>query len=214
MSAPGPSLVTGTPLGSVIGQENAYLEGAPYMYFQDALAAPLNNPDGDGFFWGLSGSATYPAYSIGCVMNVKLSEKVTMNDVRCDTVGVVDTIQKRDYVEFQLSILSQLPISVLRHLMKLGSPTTVVSHVEKQGIGLIQNQQKYHVYAPKIYDDVNGYWLFFYLHNAKFVDAWTLDMKYGASWELSKVVLRAYAVTSMPTAMKFGTIFRIDPSQV
>ncbi len=214
MAQPGPSLVTGTPIGNVIGQENTYLEGAPYIYFQDANAAPLNNPDGDGFYWGLSGSTTYPAYSIGCVMNVKLSEKVTMNDVRCDTIGVVDTIQKRDYVEFQLTVLSQLPISVLRHLMNLGSAPLVTGHTEKQGIGMIQNNQKYHVYAPKIYDDVNGYWLFFYLHNAKFVDAWTLDMKYGASWELTKVVLRGYALTSMPTNMRFGTIFRVDPSQV
>ena len=95
-----------------------------------------------------------------------------------------------------------------------GFEHAVTGHVEKQGIGMIQNNQKYHVYAPKIYDDVNGYWLFFYLHNAKFVDAWTLDMKYGASWELTKVVLRAYALTSMPTSMRFGTIFRIDPSQV
>ena len=38
MSQPGPSLVTGSPIGSVIGQENTYLEGAPYIYFQDALA--------------------------------------------------------------------------------------------------------------------------------------------------------------------------------
>lgn len=214
MSQPGPSLVTGTPLGSVIGQENTYLEGAPYIYFQDANANPLNNPDGDGYYWGLSGTSTYPVYSIGCVQNVKLSEKVTMNDVRCDTIGVVDTIQKRDYVEFQLNVLSQLPISVLRHLMNLGSAPTISGHTEKQGIGMIQNNQKYHAYAPKIYDDVNGYWLFFYLHNAKFVDAWTLDMKYGASWELTKVILRAYALTSMPTSMRFGTIFRIDPSQV
>lgn len=212
--APGPSLVTGTPLGSVIGQENTYLEGAPYIYFQDANANPLNNPDADGFYWGLSGSATYPVYSIGCVMNVKLTEKVTMNDVRCDTIGVVDTIQKRDYVEFDLTVLSQLPISVLRHLMNLGSAPTVIGHAEKQGIGMIQNNQKYHVYAPKIYDDVNGYWLFFYLHNAKFVDAWTLDMKYGASWELTKVTMRGFAQQSMPTNMRFGTIFRVDPSQV
>ncbi len=214
MSQPGPSLVTGTPLGSVIGQENTYIEGAPYIYFQDYNATPLNNPDVDGFYWGLSGTSTYAAYNIGCVQNVKLTEKVTMNDVRCDTVGVKDTIQKRDYVEFQLNVLSQLPIAVLRHLMNLGSAPTISNHVEKQGIGLIQNNQRYMVYAPKIYDDVNGYWLFFHLHRVKFVDAWTLDLKYGASWELTKIVLRAYVEDSKPTNQKFGTIFRIDPSQV
>jgi hypothetical protein len=137
-----------------------------------------------------------------------------MNDVRCDTVGVKDTIQKRDYVEFDLTVLSQLPIAVLRHLMNLGSAPTITNHIEKQGIGLIQNNQKYMVYAPKIYDDVNGYWLFFQLHRAKFVDAFTLDMKYGASWELTKIILRGYADDTKPTAQKFGTILRIDPSQL
>lgn len=214
MSGVIPSLVTGSPIGSVLGQEVNYLEGSPYIYFQDANASPLNNPDVNGFYWGLSGTATYPVYNLGCVQNVKLTEKVTMNDVRCDTVGVVDTIQKRDYVEFDMTVLSQLPISVLRHLMNLGSAPTVSGHVEMQGIGMIQNTQKYHVYAPKIYDDVNGYYLFFYLHQCKFVDAWTLDMKYGASWELQKIVLRAYNVISMPTSMRFGTIFREDASQI
>jgi hypothetical protein len=207
-------LSTGNPLGNVITQENTYLEGSPYLYFQDNNASPLNNPDSDGFYWGLSGTTIYPVYLLGCVQSVKLTEKVTMNDVRCDTVGVKDTIQKRDYVEFDLTVLSQLPIAVLRHLMNLGSAPTITNHIEKQGIGLIQNNQKYMVYAPKIYDDVNGYWLFFQLHRAKFVDAFTLDMKYGASWELTKIILRGYADDTKPTAQKFGTILRIDPSQL
>jgi hypothetical protein len=207
-------LVTGNPLGSVITQENTYLEGSPYIFFQDALANPLNNPDTDGFYWGLSGTTTYPVYLLGCVQSVSLTEKVTMNDVRCDTVGVKDTIQKRDYVEFDMTVLSQLPISVLRHMLNLGSAPTITNHTEKQGIGMIQNNQRYMVYAPKIYDDTNGYWLFFQLHRAKFVDAFKLDMKYGASWELTKIILRGFADDTKPTAQKFGTILRIDPSQL
>jgi len=207
-------LVTGNPLGSVITQENTYLEGAPFIYFQDYNAAPLNNPDVNGFYWGLSGTTTYPVYLIGCVQSVKLTEKVTMNDVRCDTVGVKDTIQKRDYVEFDMTVLSQLPIAVLRHLLNLGSAPTISGHTEMQGIGMIQNGQHYMVYAPKIYDDVNGYWLLFQLHRAKFVDAWTLDMKYGASWEATKITLRAFADDSKPTSQRFGTIFRTDSSAI
>lgn len=204
------SLVTGSPIGSINQQEDTYLEGAPYIFFQDYLANPLNNPDADGYYWGMSGTVTYPVNLIGCVRDVKLSEKVTMNDVRCDTVGVKDTIQKRDYVEFQLTVLSQLPISELRHLMNLGTVGTTVAHVEKQGIAQINNSQHYMVYAPKIYDATNGYYLFFQLHKAKFVDAWTLDMKYGASWELQKVVIRAFADTTKPSAQLFGSIFRSD----
>lgn len=209
-----PVLSTGNPLGNVIDQESNYLEGSPYIYFQDYNANPLNNPDANGFYWGLSGTPTYPVYLIGCVQGVKLTEKVTMNDVRCDTVGVKDTIQKRDYVEFELTVLSQLPISILRHMMNLGSAPTVSNHMEMQGVGTIPNNQRYMVYAPKIYDTVNGYWLFFHLNRAKFVDAWTLDMKYGASWELTKITLRSYIDESKPSSQYFGTLFRIDSSQV
>jgi len=210
----GTPLITGTPLGSVFTQENNYLEGSPYIYFQDNNATPLSNPDASGFYWGMSGTATYPVYLIGCVQGVKLAEKVTMNDVRCDTVGVKDTIQKRDYVEFELTVLSQLPIQILRHIMNLGSIPTVSGHVEMQGIGSINNNQRYMVYAPKIYDEINGYYLFFHLHRAKFVDAWTLDMKYGAAWELTKITLRAFADDSKPTNQKFGVIYRADTSQI
>ena len=209
-----PVLLTGNPIGSVIDQENNYLEGTPYIYFQDYNATPLSNPDANGFYWGLSGTATYPVYLLGCVQSVKLTEKVTMNDVRCDTIGVKDTIQKRDYVEFDLTVLSQLPIAVLRHMMNLGSAPTISGHAEWQGIGTINNNQRYMVYAPKIYDTVNGYYLFFHLHRAKFVDAWTLDMKYGASWELTKITLRAFIDETKPTNSLFGTIMRADTSQL
>src|SRR5688572_15023477 len=105
-----PALVTGSAVGNVISQEELYLEGAPYIYFQNSEATPLFNPDAQNFYWGMSGSSANPAYLLGCIQDVSLTEGVTMNDVRCDTVGVKDTIQKRDYVEFQLTILSQLPL--------------------------------------------------------------------------------------------------------
>src|SRR3990167_1531091 len=146
------SLATGTPLGNVDSQEELYMEGAPTIYIQDNRANPLFNPDGDGYYYGMSGTVTYPAIALGCIQEVSLTEGLTMNDVRCDTIGVKDTIQKRDYVEFDLTILSQLPLSTLRYMMNL-SPATVNGVSEKVGIGGINNAINYMVYAPKVYND-------------------------------------------------------------
>lgn len=203
-------IATGTPLGNVISQEDLYLEGAPYIYFQDYRANPLNNPDVQGYYWGLSGTTQYPAYLLGCIQDVKLGEGITMNDVRCDTVGVKDTIQKRDYVEFQLTILSQLPLATLRHLLNLSTPTTGTGY-EKVGIPQINNSIRYHVYAPKVYDSSAPVsWLLFYLHKAKFVDAVDLNMVYGGSWTLTGLKLRAYADDTYPPEQLFGMIARFD----
>ena len=175
-----PGIATGTAIGNVVSQEDLYLEGAPYIYFQDDRATPLNNPDAQSYYWGMSGTSSYPAYLLGCIQDVSLTEGVTMNDVRCDTVGVKDTIQKRDYVEFQLTILSQLPLPVIRHVLNLSAPSVGTGY-ETVGIPQINNSIHYHVYAPKVYNDDAAGWLMFYLHKAKFVDAWTLNMVYGGS---------------------------------
>ena len=202
-------IATGSAVGNVISQEELYMEGAPYIYFQDDRANPYNNPDAQSYYWGISGTTTYPAYLLGCIQDVSLTEGVTMNDVRCDTVGVKDTIQKRDYVEFQLTILSQLPLSVIRNVMNLSAPTTGTGF-ETVGIPQINNSIHYHVYAPKVYDESAAGWLMFYLHRAKFVDAWTLNMVYGGSWTLTGIKLRAYAADSYPANQLFGVIKRFD----
>lgn len=203
-------IATGTPLGTVTSQEDLYLEGAPYIYFQDSRANPLNNPDAQGYYWGMSGTSTYPVYLLGCIQDVSLTEGVTMNDVRCDTVGVKDTIQKRDYVEFQLTILSQLPLQVLAKMLNL-TDATVGTGYETVGIPQINNAIKYHVYAPKVYDtSTPASWLMFYLHKAKFVDAWTMNMVYGGSWTLTGIKMRAYADDTHPAEQLFGVIKRFD----
>lgn len=204
------SLVTGSAVGNVISQEELYLEGAPFIYFQNSDATPLYNPDAQNFYWGLSGTTANPAYLLGCIQDVSLTEGVTMNDVRCDTVGVKDTIQKRDYVEFQLTILSQLPLKVIRHVMNLSAPSTGVGY-ETVGIPQINNSVHYHVYAPKVYNDDEAGWLMFHLHRAKFVDAWTLNQVYGGSWTLTGVKIRAYADDTKPANQLFGVIKRFDP---
>ena len=208
-----PALITGTPVGTSVTQEELYLEGAPVIIIQDYTAGLLNNPDSDGYYWGLSGTATYPYKIIGCVQDVSLTEGLTMNDVRCDSEGVKDTVQRRDYVEFHMTILSLFPLSVSADYLNL-SPGTLSNHYEKVGIGGITNTKFYHVYAPKVYDDVTGDLLIFNLHKAKFVDAWTIETKYGEPWKITGVKLRAYADSTKPAAQRFGVIVRADPSEI
>lgn len=205
------AILTGTPLGVITSQEEIYVEGSPYIYFQDATANPRYNPDAQGYYWNLTGSATYPVINLGCVQDVSLTENITMNEIRCDTIGVKGTIQKRNYIEFNVTILTLFPITVLRHTLKLSTPSTGTGY-EKAGIGAINNNQFYMVYAPTVYDQDTGDLLIFHLHRAQFVDAWTINMNYGEPWKVSGLKLRAYADENKPAAQRFGVVIRQDPS--
>jgi hypothetical protein len=205
------TLSTGTPLGNVISQDNIYVEGSPYLYIQDASATPLNNPDGDGFYWGLSGTSTYPVFNIGCVQDVSLTEGITMNAIRCDTVGDKGVIQRRDYVELNMTILTIFPLSSLRHLLNT-SAVTLSGKVEKMGIGSINNNRYYMAYCPKVYDPDTGDFVLFQLHRAQFVDAWTINMKSGEPWTVSGLKLRGFVDDNKPDAQKFATVLRADTS--
>jgi len=203
------SLVTGSAIGNIVSQEDLYIEGAPYLYIQDYRAAPLYNPDADGYYWNMTGTTQYPVNLLGCVLDVSLTEGMTMNDVRCDTVGIKDTIQRRDYVELGLTISSIFPLAVAAKLMNLSTPT-VGSGEEKVGIGPINNTQHFMVYMPKVYDEETGDYLVIHLHKAKFVDAWTLEMKSGEPWQLTGLKVRAYADTTKPSPQMFGVFIRSD----
>ncbi len=205
-------LVTGAPVGNILAQDEIYLEGAPYLYFQDATANPLNNPDADGYYWNLSGSSTYPVYRVGCIQDVSLTEGLTINQVRCDTIGDKATIQRRDYIEFGFSFTSLFPLSALRHLLNLGSAPTTSGVFEKQGIGGINNNQFYHFYAPKVYDDTAGDFVAFHLHRAQFVEAFTVNMRSGEPWMVEGIKIRSYADETKPSSQRFGTIIRGDDS--
>lgn len=205
-------LVTGAPIGTINAQEELYLNSAPYLYFQDATANPLNNPDAQGFYWNLSGTVAYPVFRIGCIQDVSLTEGLTINQVRCDSVGDKDTVQRRDYIEFSFTFTSLFPLSVLRHMLKLGSAPSVGTGYEKQGIGAINNNQFYHFYAPMVYDDVAADYVAFHLHRAKFVEAFTLNMRSGEPWMVEGIKIRSYADETKPAAQKFGAILRYDAS--
>lgn len=204
------AIATGAPLGTIVSQEEIYINTAPYMYFQDATALPLNNPDAEGYYWGLSGTATYGVNQLGCIVDVSLRESLTMNDVRCDTQGQKATVQRRDYVEFVMTVQSIFPLSIMRSVLKL-SAATVITAFEKVGIGSVNNNQFWHVYAPVVYDTDTGDLLMFHLHRCQFVDAWEIAMKNGENWSF-QVIARAYADDTKPEGQKFGVIIRHDPS--
>ena len=205
------SLTTGTPLGSITQQEELYIEGAPYLFIQDSNATPQFNPDARGYYWGMSGTVAYPVSQIGCVLDVSLTEGLTVNDVMCDTVGVKDTIQKRNYIELNLTIQSAFPLSVLAKMLNL-SPATVTTGLEEVGIGGINNNQKYMVYLPKVYDEDVGDYIVIHLHKAKFVDAWTIGMKSGEPWKITGIKIRAYSDDTKPSVQRFGNFIRSDKS--
>jgi hypothetical protein len=208
-------LVTGTPVGNVDTQEDLFLEGAPTIYFQDSNANPLFNPDTNGFYWGLSGTTALPAYEVGCPTNVSFTENLTMNDVLCDNVGVKATVQARNYFEFVFSIRSFFPLQVLTNLLNGG---TVVqdntNHLQLMPLGKINNDIYWHLYAPKVYNEAVGDYVWIYMHKCQFVDAFTIAMTFGQPWTLSGLKMRAFVDSTKPAAQQFGMFGRSDLSAI
>lgn len=206
------ALITGTPLGTITSQEELYIDGAPNIYFQDYNATPLYNPDGDGYYYGLSGTSTYGVYGLACITEVSFGQNVTANDIRCDTVGVKGQIQRRDSVDLTFSSQTMFPLSVLAELNNF-STATVGSTLEKVGIGSMDNDQYWMVYCPKVYDNDTGDYLLIHLHKAQFVEIGEIQMRYGEPWVQSFTV-RGFADDTKPDTMLFGTILRADPSAI
>ena len=206
-------LTTGSPSGNLDVQEGLYLDSAPTIYFQDYTANPLFNPDADGFYWGMSGTTTYPAYEIGCPTDVTFSENITINEVLCDTVGVVSTTQQRNYLTMAFTVQSLFPLQTLRILLK-GGAVTQTSPTQKFGFGPIDNNQYWMVYTPRVYDTTYGDYVWLHLHKAQFVDAWTIGMGFGTPWTVTGISLRAYADSTKPSAQQFGSFGRSDLSVI
>jgi hypothetical protein len=209
------TLVTGNPFGTIETAEDLYIAGAPLIYFQDYSALPMyRSSTGSGssaFYWQLSGSATYPVHEIGCPLDVSLADNITINEVRCDNVGVKSTVQQRNYLELTFTVQSLFPLSILTHMLR-GGTVSEAADVEGFGFGDINNDQYWMVYAPRVYNETDGDYVVIHLHKAQFIDAWTLNMPWGTSWTATGIKLRAYADTTKPSAQKFGVFLREDAS--
>jgi hypothetical protein len=204
------ALVTGTPYSTTTAQEEIYLDGAPTIYYQDNRADPYFNPDGDGYYWNLSGTPTYGVKELACITEVSFMQGVTANEVRCDTIGVKNTIQRRDYIDLQFSLQTFFPLSILAELANF-SAADIGTATEKVGIGNFNNNQFWMVYAPKVYNDDVGDYLAIHLHKAQFVEPADWQMRYGEPW-IQQFTVRAYADSAKPEAQKFGVIVRGDLS--
>ena len=209
---------SGMPTGTINAQESLYAYGSPFIYIQDATPPAWFSPDATtpGFYWNMSGTATYPVYEIGCPTDISFADNVTANDVLCDNLGVVATIQQRNYIEFTFTVQSLFPLATLRILLKGGAVTRTTSptFTEKFGFGPIDNNQFWHLYTPKVYDDAAGDFVWTYFHKCQFVDAWTISMAWGQPWKVTGLKLRAYADSTKPSAQSFGMFGRFDPSVI
>jgi len=207
------ALVTGTPLGTITTAEDLFPDSAPTLWFQDYNADPLSNPDADGFYWGLSGTASYPVLEVGCLSDISFTEGITANDVLCDNVGVKATIQQRNYVEFQLTMQTIFPLDILTEVLK-GGNVTETSPTEKFGFGPIDNTQYWMVYGVRVYDEVAGDYVWYHLHKCQFVNAFTINMPFGQNWQVAGVSMRGFADTSKPSNQQFGMFGRSDLSVI
>lgn len=204
------ALITGTAFGNIISSEETYINGAPQIYVADRRGAYMKNPDSDGFYWNLSGTTTYPVYSIGCYDNVSFGDNLTINSVRCDVVGDKDTVMRRNHMEIKFTLKSFLPFTETSLLMNGGTVTTNAGeHTQKFGFGNINNGIYYRVYMPVVYDDVSAYYVALTAHRCKIVSTGEVSMTYGKEWSLP-VTIHCLADEDMPAAQKFVTAIRAD----
>lgn len=206
------ALVTGTPAGVITSQEDLYIEGAPYIYYQDNTDVDeFYSPDEDGFYWGLSGTVSNPVYALGCYQDVRFSDGIEVNAVRCDNIGDVSVLQKRTHLELTFTLLSLFPLSTIRHVLKAGAVNTDGDGLEKMGIGEVDNTTYFYVYFPRVYDAENFDYVCVTGHRCKFVDAWELTMPFATPWTLG-VTIWMMADSALPTVQQFATVVRRDPS--
>jgi len=204
------ALVTGTPVGNVDSKESLWLEGAPSFWVQNYLATPLWNPDAQDYYWGLSGTTSYPAYGVGCVTDVSFGQGITANDIRCDGDGVQGHIQRRDYVEFTFTMQEFLPLAIYTQLANF-SDADVGAGYEVVGMGEVDNNKYWMVYAIRVYDQTTGDFLVIHLHKAQFVEPGEIQFRYGQPW-IQTFKVRGFADTAKPSDQRFGVIRRHDPS--
>lgn len=208
------ALITGTPLGNISTQDDLYIDTAPTIYFQQRDAVDLlNNPDGDGFYWGLSGTTARPVYEMRCYDTVQWASNYEVNQVRCDTIGDGGTIQKLNYIDLTFNLKTFFPLASLRHILRGGAVTTTSGATEKMGIGQPNNNRFYRVYAPVVYDGDTGDHFTITMHKAQFVDAWTLAFTYGAPSTVA-LTLRGFSDADKPADQLFATMVRADPSAI
>lgn len=209
------ALITGTPLGVITAQDSLYIDTAPTIFFQERCTGvnPLNNPDADGFYWGLTGSASCPIYQFDCYEGVQWAANFESNAIRCDTTGDQGQIQKLNNLDLTFTLKTFFPLTTIRDVLRGGAVTTNSGATEKMGIGQPNNQRYLRVYFPVVYDPDTGDYLSVTMHRCQYVDSWQLAFTYGQPATIS-LTLRGFADPDLPAAQSHATVIRADPSAI
>lgn len=202
---------TGT-LGTVTTQSAQLIDSAPVIRFQQRLTGvtELWNPDADGFYWGLSGTASAPVYELNCYEGVSFTEDLTVNDVQCDRQGNIGSIRKRNKLTLQMTLKTILPLATVANFLKLQGLVTSGDY-QKAGIGILTNNltDYFRIWMPKVYDPIAGRWIGIMLHRAIVNSAFNLQFTYANAWTMD-VTIDAYADNDMPDNQTFATIINHD----
>lgn len=199
------------PTGTTTEAEDIYLEGGPEFWIG---GVPQYSPDSDGFYWGIVGTTDDPVLQVGCYEDFRFRDNITMNDVQCDTIGVASTTQVRNYLEITFTLKSLLPHEHLTRFMKGGGVTNnTTDGTSKFGLGEIDSDTYYMVFFSRVYND-DGDCFTFTGHRAQVVDAFELATVWGSPWTLTGFTVRVYADSTKPSAQRFGTLVRLDPSVI
>lgn len=204
---------TATPTGQIITGEGIYIEGGPEVYFQSYDAGEANTPDSNGLYWGLSGTVTYPVYQIECYDNLQMIDDVAEKMITCQNLGEVDALQRRNHLQLTFTLKSLLPFDVLSRVLR-GGAVTVDAGDGTEGFGLGEIRSLfYHIFFSRIYDQDTGDFLSVTFHKAKFTEASPLSTPYADAWSIP-VKMTAFADNTKPRDQRFGTVLRLDPSQI
>jgi hypothetical protein len=199
-----------TPTGTIVTAEDIFIEGAPEVWFGgDAQYSP----DADGYYHGIVGTAGNPVYRIGCYENFRFQDNVSVNEIRCDTVGLKATSQTRDFMTVTFDLKSLLPLSMLRHIIR-GSPTTWNDgeNAEKMGLGDIDNTLFYRFFFSRVYDSTAGDFVSVTGHRCQFTGNFQLQTPYAGAWMITGIEVRFYGDDDLPDAQKFASVMRVDAS--
>ena len=203
-----------TPTGTLTASDDLRIEGAPYFYFSTP-GEYAQNPDPDDFYWGLLGTELSPVFALGCYEDFRFGDDVTVSDVRCDTIGVAQTIQRRNFLYVTFTLTSLLPFTILRHVLRGGEVEVEAAPegTEKFGIGEIDNTVFYKCYFSRVYDENTGDFVAVTGHRCQFVDAWEIATPWAEAWRVN-ITMRLFADDDMPVAQRFATLIRLDPSAI
>ena len=152
------ALITGSPVGNLETSQQIFVDTPPTFYFQEKFTAAdvdvgtYNNPDSDGFYWNLSGTAANPVWEGGCYEDFQFTDVREINMVRCDTEGDRAAIQKRTHLTVTFTLKELFKMAKTRHMLNLSTVTTNANDNEKVGIGDIDNTLYYYLYFPTVYD--------------------------------------------------------------